>query len=49
MNLDEILKLHKLEKQDWENIKSILNREPNLLFSRLCGVSIAAINQAKFI
>ena len=31
MNLDEILKLHKLEKQDWENIKSILNREPNLL------------------
>ena len=30
-NLDEILKNHKLSKDDYESIKNILGREPNLL------------------
>ncbi len=30
-NIDEILKSHKLSKLDYEHIKKILNREPNLL------------------
>jgi len=30
-NIDEILKAHKLTKEDYEHIKKILKREPNLL------------------
>ncbi len=30
-NIDEVLKSHKLSKLDYEHIKKILNREPNLL------------------
>jgi phosphoribosylformylglycinamidine synthase len=30
-DIDEILKSHKLSKLDYEHIKKILNREPNLL------------------
>ncbi|MDX1295198.1 MAG: hypothetical protein R3302_02960, partial [Sulfurimonadaceae bacterium] len=30
-NIEEVLKQHKLSLEEYENIKKILNREPNLV------------------